>query len=45
MMCTLIDKPKDLRITNFVAMKDYIANEVLEYKNPYPYIDGLLSLS
>lgn len=42
MMCTLIDKPKDLRITNFVAMKDYIANEVLEYKNPYPYIDGLL---
>lgn len=42
MMCMLLDKPKDLRMTNFIAIKAFIAQEVLRYKNPYPYIDGLL---
>ena len=42
MMCLLLDKPKDLRMTNFIAIKAFIARELLRYKNPYPYIDGLL---
>lgn len=42
MMCSLLGKPKDLRVTNFIALKSFIASEILQYKNPYPYIDGLL---
>ena len=42
MMCVLLDKPKHLRLTNFMAMQSFIAAELLQYKNPYPYIDGLL---
>lgn len=42
MMCSLLDKPKNLRVTNFIALKAFIAEEILQYKNPYPYIDGLL---
>ncbi len=42
MMCSLLDKPKNLRVTNFIALKSFIAEEILQYKNPYPYIDGLL---
>lgn len=38
----LLDKPKDLRTTNFIAIKSFIAEEILRYKNPYPYMDGLL---
>lgn len=42
MMCSFLDKPKDLRVTNFIALKAFIAQELLRYKNPYPYIDGLI---
>lgn len=42
MMCSLLEKPKDLRMSNFMAFKSFIAEEILRYKNPYPYIDGLL---
>lgn len=42
MMRSLLNKPKDLRVTNFIALKSFIADEILQYKNPYPYIDGLL---
>lgn len=42
MMCSLLGKPKDLRMTNFIALKAFIAREILRYQNPYPYIDGLL---
>lgn len=42
MMCSFLGKPKDLRVTNFIALKSFIAAEILRYKNPYPYMDGLL---
>ncbi|MDO4261036.1 MAG: glycosyltransferase family 2 protein [Eubacteriales bacterium] len=42
MVSSLLDKPKDLRVTNFIAMQSFIAEEILRYKNPYPYIDGLI---
>lgn len=38
----VIEKPKDLSFTNFSAMKRYIVEEILKYKNPYPYMTGLL---
>lgn len=36
-----IGKPKDIQLANFFAMKRYVCDEILKYKNPYPYIDGL----
>jgi len=41
MSCALLDKPKDLQISNFMAVKRFICDEMLRYKNPYPYISGL----
>ena len=41
MACALLKKPKDLQISNFSAMKRFICLEILNYQNPYPYIDGL----
>jgi len=37
-----IGKPKDLKITNFLVMKRFVVNKVVEYTNPYPYIEGLI---
>lgn len=39
---SLLDKPKDLFISSFFAMKKYVKDEILEYKNPYPYMEGLV---
>ena len=38
----VIGKPKNLSFTNFSAMKSYIVEEITKYKNPYPYMTGLL---
>lgn len=38
----IMDKPKDLSFTNFSVLKKYIVDEILKYKNPYPYMTGLL---
>lgn len=38
----LIDKPKDIRMGNFIALKKYVADELVQYRGPYPYISGLL---
>jgi len=38
----LLDKPKDLRFDNFNAMKLFVAKEMMKYKNPYPFLDGLI---
>lgn len=37
----LIGKPRDLQLSNFFAIKKFIVMEILNYRNPYPYIDGL----
>lgn len=37
----LIEKPRDLQLSNFFAMQRFICDEILRYKSPYPYIDGL----
>ena len=38
----MLDRPKDLQFTNFMIMKKYIAEELCNYKNPYPYMTGLI---
>lgn len=42
MSCILLEKPKQLQMSNFYAMKRFICKEILRYQNPYPYIDGLI---
>ena len=37
----LINKPKDFNFSSFFAMKRYVVDEIIRYKNPFPYIDGL----
>lgn len=37
----LIGKPKSLQMSNFSALKRFVVDEMVRYKNPYPYIDGL----
>lgn len=38
----IIDKPKNISFTNFMALQRFIVDEILKYKNPYPYLTGLL---
>ncbi len=39
---SLLNKPKNLQIMSFFACKRYIADEVMRYDKPYPYMSGLL---
>ena len=39
---SMIGKPKNLIVTSFFAAKKYIIDEMLNYKNAYPYIWGLV---
>ena len=39
---SLINKPNDLFISSYFAMKKYIKDEILRYTNPYPYLEGLV---
>lgn len=38
----LIEKPENITITSYFACKRFIIDEVIKYKNPYPYVSGLL---
>ncbi|MCR5814716.1 MAG: glycosyltransferase [Desulfovibrio sp.] len=38
----LLDVDKNFQMSNFYAMKSFIAQQILTYHNPYPYITGLL---
>lgn len=38
----LLGKPKNLRGTSFFAMKRFVVDEIVRYKNSYPYIGGLV---
>lgn len=41
MVRTLIGKPKGMVFSNFIARKHFICEEIIKYKNPYPYLEGL----
>ena len=36
----LLNKPKDLSLSNFVAMRRFVVDEIIKYTNCYPYIAG-----
>lgn len=38
----LLGKPKTISVTSFFCVKRYVIDEVLKYKNSYPYILGLI---
>ncbi len=40
----LFDKPKGVRLENFTIMKRFVAKEMVKYRNPYPYLEGLVYL-
>ena len=42
MVRILIEPPKGIRIENFFVVKRYVCDEMLNYKNPFPYVSGLL---
>jgi len=42
MSSIMLDKPNDLRFENFSVMKHFVCKEMIKYKNPYPYLEGLV---
>ncbi len=38
----LLNKPKELYGSSFFAVKRFVIEEMIKYKNPYPYLQGLM---
>ncbi|WP_221394577.1 glycosyltransferase family 2 protein [Dyadobacter sp. NIV53] len=38
----LLNKPRDLYLSSFKLLKQEVVQEIIKYKGPYPYIDGLI---
>lgn len=38
----LLGKPNGLTVSSFYIMRDYVAEHIVTYENPYPYIAGLI---
>ena len=38
----LLDKPKNLYLSSFKLIRKEVVDEIVKYKGPYPYIDGLI---
>ncbi len=38
----LISKPKDLYLSSFKIIRKEVVEEIIKYKGPFPYIDGLI---
>ena len=38
----MLGKPRELTITSYFAMRRFIVEEMLVYKNCYPYVEGLI---
>jgi undecaprenyl-phosphate 4-deoxy-4-formamido-L-arabinose transferase len=38
----LLGKPRDLYLSSFKAINRFAINQVIQYRGPYPYLDGLL---
>jgi glycosyltransferase involved in cell wall biosynthesis len=37
----MLDKPKDLYLSSFKCLSRWLVREIVKYKGPFPYIDGL----
>jgi glycosyltransferase involved in cell wall biosynthesis len=42
MATLMLKKPADIYLSSFKIMNRFIVNEVIKYKGPFPYIDGLI---
>lgn len=42
MLQIILGKPQDLYCSSYFAAKEFIIQEILRYKNPYPYLMGLI---
>jgi len=42
MTVKLLGKPRNLYVSSYFAAKKYVIDEVIKYKNPYPYLGGLI---
>ena len=38
----MLGKPKDLYLSSFKVMNRFLVNEIIKYRGPYPYTDGLI---
>jgi len=38
----MLEKPKDLYVSSYFAVKRYIVNDMIKYENSYPYVIGLV---
>lgn len=38
----LLDKPRDLYLSSFKLIRQEVVQEMIQYKGPYPYLDGLI---
>jgi undecaprenyl-phosphate 4-deoxy-4-formamido-L-arabinose transferase len=38
----LLRKPRDLYLSSFKAINRFVIDEVIQYRGPYPYLDGLI---
>ena len=41
-MQVMTNRPKEIRSSPFYVMRDYIRDEVVRYKGPYPYVQGII---
>lgn len=42
MVNALIEPPKGVVLENFAVLRRYVCDEVVQYRNPYPYVAGLV---
>ncbi|MCR5137815.1 MAG: glycosyltransferase family 2 protein [Oscillospiraceae bacterium] len=42
MVSLLINPPDGVQVENFFVAKRFVCDEILRYRNPYPYVTGLL---
>lgn len=38
----MLGKPKELYVSSYFAMRRFVAQELIRYENPYPYVIGLV---
>jgi undecaprenyl-phosphate 4-deoxy-4-formamido-L-arabinose transferase len=38
----MLKKPKDLYLSSFKLLNKFLVNEIIKYKAPFPYIDGII---
>jgi len=38
----MLDKPKDLYLSSFKVMTRFVVDQIIKYRGPFPYIDGLI---